>query len=278
MVAPPRRVSEVTSDLTSVAGARRQVARPRRVVFARSASRSFLIVTVLLFVASSAGVIALCRSMSAMGEMPMPGGWSLSMIWMPMAGQSWLGAAATFVGMWTVMMIAMMLPSIAPVMWRYRNAIETASDSTRNRVSALMGIGYLVPWTGFGVMVFVVGAALAAFAMRHDSVARMAPIGGAVVVLISGGLQLIWWRARRVAWCRATHGGHPGFATAARAWRHGVRLGVRCCVSCAGPMAILLVCGVMHQLAMTIVAMAITAERIAVLRSALLPPRWLAFR
>ena len=24
-------------------------------------------------------------------EMPMPGGWSMSMVWMPMPGQTWLG-------------------------------------------------------------------------------------------------------------------------------------------------------------------------------------------
>jgi hypothetical protein len=30
--------------------------------------------------------------MSAMGEMPMPGGWTMSMAWMRMPGQTWPGA------------------------------------------------------------------------------------------------------------------------------------------------------------------------------------------
>jgi hypothetical protein len=32
--------------------------------------------------------------MSAMGEMPMPDGWTMSMTWMPMCGLTWPGAAA----------------------------------------------------------------------------------------------------------------------------------------------------------------------------------------
>jgi hypothetical protein len=38
-----------------------------------------------------------------MGEMPMPGGWTMSMAWMRMprqtSGQTWPGVAASFLGM-----------------------------------------------------------------------------------------------------------------------------------------------------------------------------------
>jgi predicted metal-binding membrane protein len=47
-----------------------------------------------------------------MGEMPMPGRWTMPMAWMRMPGQTWPGAAASFLGMWVVMMVAMMLPSL----------------------------------------------------------------------------------------------------------------------------------------------------------------------
>jgi hypothetical protein len=33
--------------------------------------------------------------MSAMGEMAMPGGWTMSTAWMRMPGQTWAGAAAS---------------------------------------------------------------------------------------------------------------------------------------------------------------------------------------
>ncbi|HEY3243493.1 MAG TPA: DUF2182 domain-containing protein, partial [Phycisphaerae bacterium] len=62
------------------------------------------------------GTIRLCDSPACCSTIPMPGGWSLSRCWMPAAGQSWFGAAAAFVGMWIVMMVAMMLPALMPVL------------------------------------------------------------------------------------------------------------------------------------------------------------------
>ena len=62
--------------------------------------------------------------MSAMDEMVMPGGWTMSMVWMRMPGQTWASAAASFLGMWVVMMVAMMLPSLIPMLLRYRQAVR----------------------------------------------------------------------------------------------------------------------------------------------------------
>ena len=94
--------------------------------------RVFLGVSAIVFAASAAKTIASCASMAAMGEMAMPGGWALSMVWMRMPGQSWSGAAASFVGMWVVMMVAMMLPSLTSMLWRYGQAIG-AAGATRFR-------------------------------------------------------------------------------------------------------------------------------------------------
>ena len=43
-----------------------------------------------------------------------------------MPGQTWPGAAASFLGMWVVMTVAMMLPSLVPMLWRYRQAATGA--------------------------------------------------------------------------------------------------------------------------------------------------------
>ena len=67
----------------------------------------------------------MAASMAAMGGMPMPGGWTMSMMWMRMPDQTWPGAAASFLGMWAVMMAAMMLPSLIPMVWHYRQALES---------------------------------------------------------------------------------------------------------------------------------------------------------
>jgi predicted metal-binding membrane protein len=81
-----------------------------------AAQRAFFGLSALLFAASVAVTTVWCASMSAMGAMPMPGGWTMSMTWMRTPGQTSLGAAASFIGMWLAMMTAMMLPSFVPML------------------------------------------------------------------------------------------------------------------------------------------------------------------
>ena len=117
----------------------------------QASQQAFFCVSALLFAASAAVTIVWCASMSAMGEMPMPGGWTMSMAWMRMPGQTWPGAAASFLGMWVVMMVAMMLPSLVPMLWRYRQAVGRTGETRLGRLTALVGVGYFFVWTVFGM-------------------------------------------------------------------------------------------------------------------------------
>jgi predicted metal-binding membrane protein len=120
-----------------------------RATCARAISeRAFLAVAALLFAASAAVTIVGCNSMSAMGGMAMAGGWTMSMAWMRMPGQSWVEASSSFVGIWVVMMAAMMLPSPVPVLSRYRRAIGGTENI--GRLTALVGAGYFSVWTHVG--------------------------------------------------------------------------------------------------------------------------------
>src|SRR5678815_6196376 len=96
----------------------------------------------LLFAASTAVTIVRCASMSAMGEISMAGGWTMSMAWVRMPGQTWPGAASSFLGMWIVMMVAMMLPSLVPMLSRYREAVGRTGETRLGRLTALVGVGY----------------------------------------------------------------------------------------------------------------------------------------
>jgi predicted metal-binding membrane protein len=230
----------------------------------QASQRAFLGVAVLLFGASAAVTIGWCTSMSAMGEMTMPGGWTMSMAWMRMPGQTWPGAAASFLGMWAVMMVAMMLPSLVPMLWRYRQAVGKTGEARLGRLTALVGVGYFLVWTGFGMAAFVLGVALATIEMQQPTLARAVPIAVGMVVLIAGALQLTAWKARQLACCREAPGrGRALPADAGTAWRHGLRLGLYCSSCCAGLTAILLVVGIMDLHAMAVVAAAITVERLA---------------
>ena len=165
---------------------------------------AFLGVSALLFAASAAATVGWCASMSAMGGMPMPGGWTMSMAWMRMPGQTLPGFAASFIGMWVVMMVAMMLPSLVPCCGA--TARPSAGGTRLSWLTALVGGGYFFVWTLFGMAVFPLGVALTTLEMQQPALARAVPIAVGVVVLIAGAYQFTAWKARELASCR----GEPG--------------------------------------------------------------------
>ena len=235
-----------------------------RMASGSASHHAFLGVSAVLFAASAAVTIRWCVSMSAMGKMSMPGGWTMSMAWMRRPGQTWPGAAASFLGMWVVMMTAMMLPSLVPMLWRYREAIARTGETRLGGRTALVGAGYFLVWALVGMAVFPLGATLAAVEMERPALARAVPIAVGVVVVLAGALQFTAWKTRHLACCRRARGrerGSPGDARAA--WRHGLRLGLHCSSSSAGLTAILLVVGVMDLGAMAVVTALITVERLA---------------
>src|SRR5262245_37578849 len=103
-------------------------------------------------------------AMWSMHGMPMPGGWTMTMAWMRMPGQSWTGAAVAFVAMWTAMMVPMMLPSFVPMLRRYRAAVMAAGEKRLVRRTAAATAGYFAVWAAIGAVVFPVGAGVAALA------------------------------------------------------------------------------------------------------------------
>ena len=106
--------------------------------------------------------------------------------WMRMPGGTWPGAAAgSFFGMWVVMMIAIMLPSLVPMLWRYRQAVGRTGETRLDRLTALVDVGYFFVWTAVGMVAFPLDVALA----------RTVPIVVSVIVLIAGAFQLTAWKA-----------------------------------------------------------------------------------
>jgi predicted metal-binding membrane protein len=230
-----------------------------------TASRlTFFGVSALVVASSLALTISWSASMSAMGEMQMPGGWTMSMAWMRMPGQSWMNAAGSFVLMWLVMMVGMMGPSLAPVLCRLRDAGDGRNGWHKGRLTALVALGYFLVWTALGTAAFSAGAAVTTIEMQQPMAARFVPAAIGLIVLMAGALQFTAWKSRHLACCREMPS-RVGILPldAGRAWRHGVRLGIHCTCSCAGLTAILLVFGVMDLWTMGIVTAGITIERFA---------------
>jgi predicted metal-binding membrane protein len=194
----------------------------------------------------------------------MPGGWTLSMTWMRMPGQTWLGAAASFLGMWVLMMVPMMMPALAPMLLSYRRSIRLRNETRLNRLTAMAGAGYFFVWAVIGIAVYPVGVIVAEAEMRSSGLSRCMPIATGVVVMLVGFLQFTAWKARQLGCCRdGPTCMRPSSPDAWSAWRHGLRLGTHCSLCCSGFMIMLLVIGVMDLVAMLIVTVAITAERLA---------------
>jgi len=160
------------------------------------------------------------------------------------------------------MMVAMMLPSAAPMLWRFRDAVRNCGPARLAALTTLAGVAYFVVWAAIGLIVFPVGLALAELEMRSPALAGSVPIAMGALILVAGALQFTPWKARRIACCRELPSTAPP-AAAGTAWRHGLQLGVRCSACCANLTAILLAIGVMDLRAMAIVTAAIAAERLA---------------
>lgn len=237
-------------------GARRDLA------YNRPNQRAFLGASAVLCSASVMVLAGWCVSMPT--GMAMPGGWTMSMVWMRMPGQTWAWATASFLGMWIVMTIAMMLPSLVPTLSRYRAALGDIPEVHLGFLTAIVGAGYFCAWMLLGIAIFPIGVELAAIEMRTPAAARFVPTVAGVVVVLGGALQFTNWKARHLSRCRTIlPRGSAVPADPVSAWRGGLRIGAECIQACSGLTAILLVFGMMDLRAMTVMTVAITAERMA---------------
>jgi predicted metal-binding membrane protein len=208
-----------------------------------------------------------------MGDIPMPGGWTMSAMWTPMCGQTWLGAAAAFVGMWTWMMAAMTLPLSTPNwasasrrFWAQRRSEPVPAAriivAAQPALWLWAGIGGLLTWAAAGALVFAFGNALAECLPHLPRVARFVPLASSVLVVVAGAVQFTSWKAHQLTVCRCGDPGDPGRTrSVSAAWMRGFRAAYRegCC--CANLMAVLLLVGVMDLRAMAVVAAAMVIER-----------------
>jgi predicted metal-binding membrane protein len=166
--------------------------------------------------------------------------------------------------MWLLMMVAMMLPSLVPMLHRYRLSVGAASAARLGRLTAVAAAGYFMVWTALGIIAFAAGVGLASLTMQHLAVARAVPTSTGAVVLLAGAFQFTRWKARSLDCCRQTPVCQCAPANdSGSAFRHGLRLGLQCCLCCAGFTAILLVLGAMSLRVMAAVTVAITIERLA---------------
>jgi predicted metal-binding membrane protein len=222
----------------------------------------FFIVSMAVVTISATVTIYFVNSMG--GEMEMPGGWMISMMWMPMTGQTWPSAATLFMVMWLAMTVAMMLPSAFPMLLRYRRALFAQGEDHVDFRTALMACGYFLVWMAVGAVVYAAGAAVALAAMQWPQVSRVAPAISGLALVICGCAQFAPWKITYLRHCRdpiaciasQQDGNRPGPC------RLGIKLGASCLVCCGGLMLTQIILGVMDLTLMAIVAVVIAMEKL----------------
>jgi predicted metal-binding membrane protein len=168
-----------------------------------------------------------------------------------------------FLLLWTLMMAAMMLPSVAPVVSLYQRSVRAqASGWPLVLRSVGLVVGYLVAWALFGVVAYFValwGSWLAAQAPHA------APWVGAVLLAAAGIYQLTPLKDRCLRHCHSPLGFllHFGnYQGPLRDLRVGLYHGAYC-VGCSwGLMVVLITVGVMNLPWMVGLATVIFIEKI----------------
>ena len=217
------------------------------------------IVALLLFICAGSATLYFNHSMS--GGMLMPGNWTMSMMWMPMGGE--VATAGIFTLMWLAMMVAMMLPSTMPMLLLYRRAAAFRGAEHLGQAMFVLGGGYFLVWTIFGVVAYLAGVIITRGAMHSDAFSRVLPFAGGLGLCIAGIYQLTPWKSACLRHCRdplslvADHLHRGRFG----ALRCGIHHGAFCAACCWALMLIQLVLGVMNLTAMVAVAIVIALEK-----------------
>jgi predicted metal-binding membrane protein len=192
-----------------------------------------------------------------MGQVPMPGGWAMSTMWLPMCGQSWLGAAAGFIWTWAAMMVPMMLPLAVVPLRRYRAALGWTGRGYLLTVAA--GLAWAATWTAAGLPVYLAGAAVAQALLDMPALARVMPVLAAAAGVAGAAWQVASWHRRPA---HPALPGRPGCAGLSVALLHGARLGGHCVRRCAGLSVALLAAGIMERGTMVCAIAVVAAESV----------------
>jgi predicted metal-binding membrane protein len=202
------------------------------------------------------GLIALLFGLAAVGW------WVTADEMQGMDGGPWteLGTLAWFVGVWIVMMAAMMFPSVAPTV-----ALYSRMTKSRSPVAPLLFTsGYLAAWTSIGVLAFAVATAAGRISgdlLAWDRAGRW--VAGATLV-VAAAYEFTPLKDACLGKCRSPLGFLLG------SWRNGLsgalqmgaRHGAWCIGCCWALMASLFALGVMSIVWMAVVAGLIAFEKL----------------
>jgi len=232
--------------------------RPTRLETALRRDRgTLLIVLVAIPLAAWTWIALMARDMY--GSMQGPSAWMMSTEW------DWPRVVLLW-AMWAVMMIAMMLPTAAPLILLYASAMRGNADvqAPARRVYALAA-GYVFVWTLFSVAATALQRGLARGLVLTPMMEPATPLAGAAILAIAGVYQLTPLKRACLRACRSP----LGFMMqrwrdgAAAAFRLGVEHGTHCLGCCWALMLILFAGGVMNLVVIFALTAWVLVEKLA---------------
>ena len=223
-----------------VAGASPEQASPRT-AFALLSWRVNLAVVVALFALSALAWRSTIQDAVSMRGMVM----GLGQIgWLAQGDMS----ADVFLAMWVTMMVAMMLPAVAPMVLAHLGVTRRRG---RGIVPTLVFIaGYLLVWSAIGAVPLFVYKAFAPL-NEDPALLRWLPALAGMILIVAGAYQFSAWKRICLDHCQspfaflASHDFDGGSVSALRA---GLVHGALCLGCCWAIMAVLLLVGLMNLL------------------------------
>jgi predicted metal-binding membrane protein len=173
---------------------------------------------------------------------------------------------ATMFAMWAIMMVAMMLPSAAPLLLMHARMARDGRERGRSIApTGAFAAGYLLTWTGFSVVATLLQWALERAALLSPKMVASTPWLGAAFLVGAGLYQLTPAKRACLVHCRSPidlvmHHWRPGLGGAVRM---GLAHGLHCIGCCWLLMALLFVGGVMNLLWIAAISIFVLLEKAA---------------
>jgi len=167
--------------------------------------------------------------------------------------------------MWSVMMIAMMTPSAAPMILTYTKISQRRQIASKPLLeTAVFYLGYLIIWTVFSAVATWIQGLLHAASLLSPMMEISSPILGGLILIATGIFQFTPFKQSCLSHCRTPMG---YFMTE---WREGqwgalvmgIRHGAFCVGCCWLLMALLFVSGVMNLFWMGVITAYVLAEKV----------------
>lgn len=166
--------------------------------------------------------------------------------------------------MWGVMMVAMMLPSAAPMILLYRQVARRNRIAGVFRATALFALGYFTLWLCFSLAATSVQWWLESLALLSPMMRSQSSAFSGAILILAGVYQWSPLKQTCLHHCRApllflARHWHPGLTGA---FRMGVAHGAYCIGCCGALMALLFVGGVMNLAIVAVIAVLVLLEKL----------------